>query len=233
VNLDPVSGSLVANHPVRGVGHLGEGNGCPELRSFDVLSLLTPEAGTVTGDERYASAIKSANYASAATNAPGRYKIVADGVSVSERRDAGTACDYLLGGTASVVGRLNEVLTYFGYPSAPCSDPTIGVGIPEAEKPVAIRTRLEDVSPNPLGAGRMGRVRFAMAENGSAKVEVFNLEGRVVKLLFDGPALQGQNELSWNGTDAAGQKVGSGVYYLRLRTSHEDLSRRVVVLKTP
>jgi len=233
VNLDPVGGSLVANHPARTVGHQGEGNGCPELRSFDVLSLLTPAAGTVTGDERYSSAIKSANYASAVTNVPGRYKIVADGVAVSERRDAGTPCDYLLGGTASVSERLNEVLTYFGYPGAPCSDPTIGVGIRPWEKPVAARTRLEDISPNPLRAGGNGRIRFTMAENGSAKVEVFNLEGRIVHKLFDGPALQGQNELSWNGTDAAGQQVASGVYYLRLHTGLEDLSRRVVVLRTP
>jgi hypothetical protein len=233
VNLDPVSGSLVANHPARGVGHQGEGNGCPELRSFDVLSLLTPQAGTVTGDERYASAIKSANYASAATNVAGRYKIVADGVAVSERRDSGTACDYLLGGTASVAGRLNEVLTYFGYPVGLCSDPTIGVGIPNQEPLAVVRTQLKDISPNPLGAGRIGRIQFTMAKGGSAKVEVFNLEGRIVQKLFDGPAQPGVNETSWNGTDTGGQKVASGVYYVRLRTAQEDLSRRVVVLKTP
>jgi len=236
VNVDPVSGSLVANHPARSVGHVGEGNGCPELRSFDVLSLLTPQAGTVTGDERYSSAVKSTSFASAATTVPGKYKIVTDGLTVSERRDGGTACDYLLGGTVSVTERLKEVLTYFGYASSsnpPCSDPTVGVGIPLEEKPMAIRTSLEGMSPNPLASGQAGRIRFTMAENGSAKVEVFNLEGRIVRALFNGVAQQGRNEVSWNGTDNTSQKVASGVYYLRLKTAHEDLSRRVVVLRTP
>jgi hypothetical protein len=142
----------------------------------------------------------------------------------------------LLGGTVSVTERLKEVLTYFGYASSsnpPCSDPTVGVGIPLEEKPMAIRTSLEGMSPNPLASGQAGRIRFTMAENGSAKVEVFNLEGRIVRALFNGVAQQGRNEVSWNGTDNTSQKVASGVYYLRLKTAHEDLSRRVVVLRTP
>jgi len=233
VNLDPVSGSLVANHPSRSVGHQAQGNGCPELRSFDVLSPLTPQAGAVTGDERYASAVESANYASLATNAPGKYKIVVDGLAVSERRDANGACDYLLGGTTSVQERLNEVLTYFGYPIGFCSDPTIGVGIPDQLPSQVLHTQLRDVSPNPLGAGRIGRIQFTMAKSGSARVEVFNLEGRIVQRLFDGPAQLGVNETFWNGTDTSGQQVANGVYYVRLQTADEDLSRRVVVLKTP
>ena len=72
-----------------------------------------------------------------------------------------------------------------------------------------------------------------MARNGSAKVEVFDLQGRIVRTLFKGTAKVGQNELSWNGTDSAGSKVAAGVYYLRLQTADEDLSRRIVVLKTP
>jgi len=231
VNLDPVGGSLVANHPARSVGHLGQGNGCPELRSFDVLSLLTPQAGTVTGDERYSSAIKSANYASAVTNVPGRYKIVADGLTVSERRDAAGPCDYLTGGTTSVTERLNEVLTYFGYPGAPCSDPAIGVGMPpEAPQPPAFITHLGDFSPNPFAAGALGRVRFTLAKDASARVEIFDLQGRLVNTIFDGHAKTGSNEAIWDGRDGAGANVANGVYFYRFRALDQDQTRKLVIV---
>ena len=78
--------------------------------------------------------------------APGRYRIVTDGLSVSHRRDAGTPCDYLLGGTTAITERLNEVLTFFGYASQSnplCSDPTLSVGISPEETPEPrIRTGL-------------------------------------------------------------------------------------------
>ena len=235
VDLDPVNGSPLADHPARSIGHVGQGNGCPELRVFDVLALLTPEAGTVTGDENYVSPVKSASHASAVTHAPGQYKIVTDGISVAHRRDAGTACDYSLGGTTAVAERLNEVLSFFGYASQSnplCSDPTLAVGIPPEEAPgPTIRTTLAEFFPNPLTAGREGRIRYTLERSGRAKVEIFNLEGRLVRTVFEGQALGGTNELTWNGTDLKGHPVASGVYYLRLRTESEDLSRRIVILR--
>ena len=233
VDLDPVSGSMVANHPARSVGHVGQGNGCPQLRSFDVLSLLTPEAGTVAGDEDYVSLVKSAPFASAATQDPGHYKIVTDGLSVSHRRDSGTACDYLLGGTTAVAERLNEVLTFFGYASTSnplCSDPLIGVGMPPWEEPTRVRTQLGDISPNPLATGGQGRIRFTMERDGQAEVAIFDLQGRLVKSVFEGPAAKGENQTTWDGRDASGLLVGNGVYFYRLKALDLDVSRKMVVI---
>jgi hypothetical protein len=231
VNLDPVAGSLVSDHPPRSVGHLGQGNGCPQLRSFDVLSLLKPEVGAINGDENYSSAVKSASYASAAMVAPRRYRIVADGLSVSERRDAGGPCNYILGGTTSVTERLNEVLTYFRYATnAPCTDPTIGVGVLPQPTPVRIPTELIGVAPNPLGVGEMGRIRFSMEHDGPAKLEVFDLQGRRVITVFDGKAKLGTNEATWDGRDASGSHVANGVYFYRFRALDQDQTRKLVVV---
>jgi flagellar hook capping protein FlgD len=238
VNLDPVSGSLVANHPARTVGHLGEGNGCPELRSFDVLAPLAVERGTVTGDERYSSPIKSASYASIATTVPHDpvnplpwYKIVTDGVAVSERRDSGTPCDYLLGGTTSVEERLNEVLTYFGLLPSQCADTMVGLGIPsEGPKPDNILTTLGEFSPNPFAPGPRGRVRFTMEKDAPARLDVFDLQGRLVRTVFDGPAKRGDNDTGWDGRDAFGAVVGNGVYFYRFRALDQDQTRKLVIV---
>ena len=231
VDLDPVARSKVANHPPRSAGQLGQGNGCPELRSFDVLSLLTPEEGIVTGDERYASPVKTATYASVSTRAPG-YKFVVDGLSVGYRRDSGTPCDYVLGGRTSIQERLNEVLTYFGYASttnSPCVDPTGGVGMLPPTR-VGARTGLNELTPNPLALGQSGRIRFTMEHDGPATLDVFDLQGRLVKGLFDGPAKMGQNEAIWDGRNASGTYVANGVYFFRFRALDQDQTRKLVVV---
>jgi hypothetical protein len=230
VNLDPVSGALVANHPARALSHLGEGNGCPELRSFDVLSLLNPGA---VGDERYASPVKSAPYASATANPSEPFKIVVDGLSVSNRRDLGTPCDYFVGGKAAITERLNEVLTYFGYAStsnSPCTDPTIGVGIVPQPVPVRIPTLLSELVPNPISAGQTGHIRFSLERDAAAKLEILDLQGRRVRTIFDGPAKVGQNEAIWDGRDASGTYVANGVYFYRFRALDQDQTRKLVIV---
>ena len=232
VNLDPVARSRVANRPTRSVGHLGQGNGCPQLRSFDVLSLLIPEEGAVSGDERYSSPVKTAIYASTSTIAGG-LKIVVDGLSVGYRRDNGTPCDYLLGGQTSIRERLNEILTYFGYASAsnpPCADPTIGVGIPPQPTPVHMPTQLSELSPNPLALGQTGRIRFSMERDAPAKLDIFDLQGRRVKTVFEGLAKTGGNEATWDGRNASGTYVSDGVYFYRFQALDQDQTRKVVIV---
>ena len=232
VSLDPV-GYLVAGYPPRSVGHVGQGNGCPQLRSFDVLSVLNPEAGIAAGDEDYSSPIKGASFASAATNVPGRYKIVVDGLSIGYRRDAGTPCDYVLGGTTSITERLNEVLTYFGYASTsnpPFSDALRKIRILPPPTPIRFPTALSGIAPNPLGVGKMGRIRFSMEHDGPAKLEVLDLQGRHVSTLFDGPAKMGANEVVWDGRDTSGAPVASGVYFYRFRALDQDQTRKLVIV---
>jgi len=250
VNLDPVSGAFLANTPVRTEGHRAQGNGCPQLRSFDVYSLLPPSNGATNhGDERYSSAVKSADFASMATKAeaPGfpHYRIVADGVSVHYRRDLDAAtCTFGDPAANSVTERLHEVLKYFGYSSKPiigdlsaavsggCSDRAGAVGLPPEERQPKFRTTLADFAPNPLATGAIGHLQFTMARQGKATLEVFDIEGRRVKSVVDGVALEGLNDAFWNGTDESGRLVASGVYFYRLRALGEDLSKKMIVVRS-
>ena len=238
VALDPVGGAVVAGSGGgRSVDHLGQGNGCPQLRAFDVLDVLPPDFGTSRGDERFLSGVKSANYASVSTDAGGavlNYKIVADAVSVHYRRDEGTPCDFTLGGSSAVGERLAEVLGYFGYDSATlCDDPTAGTGLGDiAERQPRFRTSLADFAPNPLVTGAAGRIQFIMAREGRATIGVYDIEGRLVKTIYEGIAQVGTNDAFWNGSDAAGTQVASGVYFYRLRAGGEDLSKKMVVVRS-
>jgi hypothetical protein len=238
VNLGPETGARVANALTRSIDQLGQGNGCPVLHSFDVLAVNdTPNFGVAIPDERYEGA-KTALYASISNDAADQggltYKTLVDGVSVHYRRDDdGSACVFNPPTPpVAVEERLREVLTWFGYlGGASCSDPTVGVSVPDIVDRPSFRTTLGNFAPNPLLSGKKGRIRFTLEREGRASIHIFDLNGRKVKTVFDGIAAQGPNQAFWDGTDAHGRSVASGVYFYRLQALEEKLSRKLVVVK--
>ena len=82
--------------------------------------------------------------------------------------------------------------------------------------------------PNPFGAAT--RVEFALPRAGPARLEVFDLAGRRVRVLADGSHEPGRYAIPWDGTDGDGRKLAAGVYVLRLDAAGRVLTRRVVRL---
>ena len=70
-----------------------------------------------------------------------------------------------------------------------------------------------------------------MARQGMASIDVFDIEGRLVKSVMNGVALEGINDAFWNGTDESGRQVASGVYFYRLRALGEDLSKKMIIVR--
>jgi hypothetical protein len=241
VFLLPVGGSPPVASTSRAVIHRAQGNGCPQQRSFDVLNTTSPLYGaTATGDEYYDNTSiggksSSPYFASVATDASQvdqpNYRTVIDGQSVHYRRDDGTPCDFNAGGTVSVDERIAEVLAYLGHSTASlCEDPFATIGVPGDVRPT-YRTTLANFAPNPLLAGATGKITFTMANEGPANIDIFDVNGRLVKKVFDGIAKEGVNEAFWNGTDNTGRDVASGVYFYRLRAASDDFSKKMVVVR--
>ena len=234
--LDPVTG-VVAPNPGRSFPHDAQGNGCPQQRSFDVLNAGSPLfSATATGDEQYIGAVKTAQWASVATDASAlnqpAYRSVVDGVSVHYRRDITNGGCAFTADSSPVTERLTEVLNYLGHGSASnCDDRASGIGVPNDPIRTTVRTGLANFAPNPLLAGAQGKITFTMAKEGKAKIDIFDVNGRLVDTAFDGIAQEGVNEASWNGTDAAGRDVASGVYFYRLDTNADSFSKKMVVVR--
>jgi flagellar basal-body rod modification protein FlgD len=62
-------------------------------------------------------------------------------------------------------------------------------------------------------------------------IEVYDVAGRLVRTLRAGPAPAGDDSVLWNGTNAAGQEVAAGVYFVRARMGAARLERKVVMLR--
>jgi len=241
VPIDPVVGAVVAGSlgGGRAVQHYGQGNGCPQLRSFDVLDLYAGGLGSPAGDEEYNAPIKGViQYASISNEATGGpdYKTVVDGVSLHYRRDSNAPCAFGIATSTpspAIAERVEEVLTWFGYTGAPspCDDPTAGTSVPVDPRQPSFKTGLANFAPNPLLNGAKGTIQFTMARDSKAAVEIFDVNGRLVRTVFDGVAKEGLNVVHWDGTDSGSRSVASGVYFYRLKANGDEFANKLVVVR--
>jgi subtilisin family serine protease len=64
-----------------------------------------------------------------------------------------------------------------------------------------------------------------------ASLKIYNIRGRLVKTLIEDELTPGRYQVTWDGTNGSGEKVASGVYLYRLKTSHSQTTRRMILLK--
>lgn len=74
--------------------------------------------------------------------------------------------------------------------------------------------RIAGSAPNPFNAGTT--IAFDLPAAAQVRLEVLDLRGRRVAVLVDGRRDAGEHAVPWDGTDAAGRPVPSGVYRTRL-----------------
>jgi hypothetical protein len=84
--------------------------------------------------------------------------------------------------------------------------------------------------PNPAPAGV--DIRYGVgADNRWVTVSVHDVAGRLVRMLREGSADAGEYSVPWDGTDATGRRVASGVYFVRVRIGPTAFHRKIVVLR--
>ncbi len=74
-------------------------------------------------------------------------------------------------------------------------------------------------------------IEFVQATAGPARVTVLDIQGRRVATLLDGFQQAGPGSVSWDGHDAAGARVASGIYFVRVEAAGAVASGKVVVAK--
>ncbi|MCI0698715.1 T9SS type A sorting domain-containing protein [candidate division KSB1 bacterium] len=106
-----------------------------------------------------------------------------------------------------------------------------------AESPLPTDLRLHTSYPNPfrIGAANGGAavtmIRYELPKLTPVRVAVYDLNGRLVRVLQEGPQTAGAHALVWNGADAAGNLASSGFYFVVLEAERRKLSRKILVVK--
>lgn len=116
---------------------------------------------------------------------------------------------------------------YLGVRSCAAPEGMIGpIRAGGVETPVRVALA---AAPNP--AHFASRLQFAIDRAGSVRLEVLDLQGRVVATPFAGAVDAGLRTIEWNLRDASGSRVPQGIYFARLSSPGRTDVVRVTVLE--
>jgi len=104
-----------------------------------------------------------------------------------------------------------------------------GPGPPPVLPPPAPAMALSVPSPNPASHGTV--FTLALPAAGRARVAVYDFAGREVRVLYDRGASAGYTPIAWDGKDARGRPVGSGVYWIRAVAEGRSVERKIVWIR--
>ena len=83
--------------------------------------------------------------------------------------------------------------------------------------------------PNPFNPET--NIEFQLETASSIQLGIFDVLGREIARLADGYFEAGSYRTKWNGTDAGGKRVASGIYFYTLKSSNLAITRKMVLLK--
>ena len=94
--------------------------------------------------------------------------------------------------------------------------------------PPAMAFGLRPNRPNPFTS--ITTFSFALPERSQVRFDIFDMQGRRVRVVTDRPFEAGEHELAWDRRTASGALVRPGVYFYRIEAGVHRAHRRMVVL---
>jgi hypothetical protein len=81
-------------------------------------------------------------------------------------------------------------------------------------------------SPNPVKAGSVSTIKYKLSSAGYVHLAIYDLLGREVIKLVDGPRGEGYHSVDFETRD-----LPTGVYFYRLRTADFDSLRKMLIIR--
>ena len=91
------------------------------------------------------------------------------------------------------------------------------------------RLSLRQNWPNPFNSETV--ICFSLVEGERVDLSVFNVSGQRVAVLAAGRFRRGEHTLHWDGRDARGRPLATGVYIARLQTEQHTVTRKMLLLR--
>jgi FlgD Ig-like domain len=102
--------------------------------------------------------------------------------------------------------------------------------IPGGDPPPAPRfvNALGQNRPNPFNPETT--IPFSLAAPGRVVIRIYDISGRLVRTLVDGPERAGWHAARWNGQTDAGSSSASGVYFYRIEYPDGGITSKKMIL---
>ncbi|MCD6594445.1 T9SS type A sorting domain-containing protein [bacterium] len=88
---------------------------------------------------------------------------------------------------------------------------------------------LHQNNPNPFNP--VTDITFDLPKDSDVKLEVFNMLGQRISSLIDGDIAAGTHSVRWNGKDSNDKDAATGVYFYKLTTDGQTLTRKMILLR--
>lgn len=88
--------------------------------------------------------------------------------------------------------------------------------------------RLSGAAPNPVT--EQTQVAFDLPEASMVRANIYDLSGRLARVLVDQALPTGTHQRTWDRRDQSGRRVPSGLYFLRFDAEPHHDQRRIVAL---
>ena len=118
------------------------------------------------------------------------------------------------------------------YDNAPAGELTLQAEL-SGDQGRAVPRRVELLGNHPNPFNPVTTISFNVPA-GAARdhvLKVYDARGRLVRELGRGPVQPGLHEVVWDGRDASGASVSSGMYLYRLQVGDTKLAGKMVLLK--
>jgi hypothetical protein len=104
------------------------------------------------------------------------------------------------------------------------------LGVNDIEVAMPTSFSLEQNYPNPFNASTM--IPYAVPQTADISIAIYNIYGRQIQSFNLGETAPGWHQAYWNGNDAFGNPVSTGIYFYRLLVDGRSLDlRKMVYLK--
>ncbi len=104
----------------------------------------------------------------------------------------------------------------------------IPVGVSAADVPIT-DFNLAQNYPNPFNPTT--RIRYTLGQAANVQLTVFSQLGQHVQTLINGRMMAGPHSVDWDGRDAKGFSVASGIYFYRLKVGNRFMTRKMTLLR--
>lgn len=95
--------------------------------------------------------------------------------------------------------------------------------------PLPQNVELYQAYPNPFNSSTM--IKVYLPQMSKARLEIFDIRGRLVTRLVDDILGAGEYGFRWNGRNASGHHVSSGSYFYRLTAGEDVITRRMTLVR--
>jgi arginine utilization protein RocB len=82
--------------------------------------------------------------------------------------------------------------------------------------------------PNPFNPETT--ISFSSEKDTNVKLTVYNIAGQKITELFN-DTIDSKTKITWSGTDAGGNNVASGIYFIKLQTPENTVTQKILLLK--